>query len=262
MNRQNQSGPRIYLISRPVLDLDECLEFLLDRRLSWKKSEDASDPENIVEICGRVCYLSFSEDTSLIRHPNAKFLRNLIDKGHESVLEHANWTFIIDGVSRAFTHQLVRHRIGFSFSQLSQQYHEESEANFLPPAGLPDDVRHEWEEAVAKSLKAYRDILAYSSNNGKQEQTLSNRERSRFIRTAARSVLPNATETAIAVTGNARAWRHFLNIRGAIEGDVEMRLVSAELFKRLSAEAPSLFADFELVPPGKDEWPMVVKTEN
>jgi thymidylate synthase (FAD) len=82
------------------------------------------------------------------------------------------------------------------------------------------------------------DLLEQTDGNGK--------ERSRSIRSATRSVLPNATETKIVVTANARALRHFLKLRGSIEGDSEMRIVSAELLKILRAEAPNLFSDFSM----------------
>ena len=72
------------------------------------------------------------------------------------------------------------------------------------------------------------------------------KERSRSIRSTARSVLPNATESKIVVTANARALRHFLKVRGSIEGDSEMRIVSAELLKNLRLEAPNLFTDFSM----------------
>ncbi len=258
MSGSNPTEPRIYLIARPALDLDAFFAFLSDRGLDWRPSDDAGDAEHTVEVCGRLCYLSFTDDTSRIRFPNAAYVRNLIDKGHESVLEHATWTFIIDRVSRAFTHQLVRHRIGFAYSQLSQQYHDEREAEFVEPAGLSGDAKATWKSAVAQSLDAYRRILAASADSADADGREMDAEHRRLVRSAARSVLPNATATAIAVTANARALRHFLSLRGATLGDVEMRLVSARLLEHLQSEAAALFADFHLET-ADDGWPLVTQ---
>jgi len=113
---------------------EEILQFLDDQKLVWREQTAASPAERLVEFAGRICYLSFGDRQH--RKTNKDYIENLIAADHGSVLEHSNWSFILSGVSRAFTHQLVRHRVGFSFSQLSQQYHDETEAEFVEPAGL------------------------------------------------------------------------------------------------------------------------------
>ena len=213
--------PRLYILLRPSFEIEAANQFLADRSLSWADSPGASAAERLVEFCGRVCYMSFRNDTNTIRHPNDSYIRNLIASGHGSVLEHISWSFLIDGVSRAFTHQLVRHRVGFAFSQLSQQYHDESEVGFVPPAGLPSDAQKAWNDATEALRVAYRSLMDSAPPNN-----LSKREALRHRRSAARSLLPNSTETAIAVTANARALRHFFEVRGTIEGDYEMRAVA------------------------------------
>lgn len=246
--------PRIYLIARPSIDYEAIQKFLSDRKVSWLPTDEASDSEHLVEVSGRICYMSFSRETDKIRYPNMEYVRNLIRKGHESVLEHATWSFIIDGVSRGFTHQLVRHRVGFSYSQLSQQYHDESDANFVSPQGLSPNERAIWQDAMEKALETYHALLRSCDI---ADMSFEARRR---LRTAARSVLPNATETTIAVTANARAIRHFLKIRGSIVGDIEMRLVSAEILRLVASDAPSLFSDFESEIL-EDGWPIVVQSE-
>lgn len=249
------SHPRIYLIGRPTINVEEVAKFLQDRSLAWPRTEGASEAAELVEVAGRLCYLSFQEDRSLTTQPNRQYIQNLIRKGHESVLEHASWTFVIDRVSRAFTHQLVRHRIGFSYSQLSQQYHEDTDAHFVMPEGISDhpELCDRWTKAMREAQRCYREFLGVLKDTAP-----SGREEMRKLRSAARSVLPNAVETAVAVTANARAWRHFFDLRGAIEGDSEMRLVSVALFEILSDDAPELFADYELAPT-KDGIGSVVK---
>jgi thymidylate synthase (FAD) len=173
---------------------------------------------------------------------NAEYIQNLVEQGHESVLEHASWTFLLTGVSRSFSHQFVRHRVGFSFSQLSQQYLDQSDADFVVPFGLDrfPEALAAWERAVELSRKAYNEILKTDS------EISGSKERLRAIRSAARSILPNATATSIAFTANARALRHFLNVRGATLGDLEMRVVAGLILEVLRQEAPAVVADFDV----------------
>ncbi len=206
--------PKIHLISRPRFDVETFLSFLKEESTEWARSPRATEVEEIVEIAGRICYMSFGEKQSPRR--NGDYIHNLIKQGHESVLEHVGWTFLIAGVSRAFTHQLVRHRVGFAFSQLSQQYHEETSATFVEPAHLRQSPQalKAWRKAVEVSQESYKVILdSLAGLEGTQNLELSKKEFKRAIRSAARSVLPNATETKIVVTANARALRHFFEIK-------------------------------------------------
>jgi thymidylate synthase (FAD) len=237
--------PRIYLIGRSHFHIEGFLSFLQKEDTEWHRTPGATELEEVVEVSGRVCYMSFGDKQS--PRSNADYIANLISQGHESVLEHVSWTFLLVGVSRAFTHQLVRHRVGFSFSQLSQQYYEETAATFVEPAHLQKSPKalEAWNKAVAVSQESYRTILdSLKELNGTPGLDLQQKEFKRAIRSAARSVLPNATETKIVITANARSLRYFFKVRGSIPGDVEMREVAAALFKSVQSEAPSLFADF------------------
>lgn len=237
--------PKIYLIGRSQFRAEHFVTFLQSEATQWHRTSGATEPEEIVEVAGRVCYMSFGEKQS--PRSNGEYIRNLIEQGHESVLEHVTWTFLLTGVSRAFTHQLVRHRVGFAFSQLSQQYHEENAATFIEPAHLkrsPAAIKA-WRDAIAVSQEAYRTILdSLKELNGTPGLDLQQKEFKRAIRSAARSVLPNATETKLVMTVNARALRYFFKVRGSIPGDLEMRQVAAALFDIVTADAPSLFSDF------------------
>ena len=138
------------------------------------------------------------------------------------MLEHGTATFYLTGVSRSFTHELVRHR-HFSYSQLSQRYVPERDAAMVEPDVIADDpeLHKLFVEATEASVRAYNELLAglerrfADGPNG----TL----RRKQARQAARAVLPNATETRIVVTGNYRAWRHFIAMRATEHADVEIR---------------------------------------
>jgi thymidylate synthase (FAD) len=175
---------------------------------------------------------------------NAAYIGHLLEVGHGSVLEHAVFNVIITGVSRSFTHELIRHRAGFGYSQLSQRFVDESQCAFVEPEAIATDpeLHAVWLDAVHHAQEAYRrlaDGLAARFAHI-EDRTL----RRKKAREAARSVLPNATETRIFVTANARALRHFIEMRGDQAADVEIRKVAIALLERLREEAPNLFGDY------------------
>lgn len=235
------------IIGRCHFDSDVFARFLRSQRLSWKRSPGATAGDELIEAAGRICYMSFGRKQS--PKTNRQYIEHLIKMGHESVLEHVSWTFLLTGVSRGFSHQLVRHRVGFSFSQLSQQYHDETEAQFVEPSAVAvcAKARKAWNKSISLSKKAYDQILrSLASLEYSVAPSADKREIMRALRSAARSVLPNATETKIVVTANARALRYFFRIRGSIPGDEEMRTVAAALLKEVRPEAPSIFFDFQI----------------
>jgi len=238
-------GPELYLLSRPQLDSAGFSEFLNDEFITWRRTPQATDAENLVEFAGRICYMSFGQFQS--PKTNEQYIQHLISQGHESVLEHASWSFLLKGVSRAFSHQMVRHRIGFSFSQLSQQYHDESDAKFVVPEEIKSNPKamELWLQLIEEVRDGYQTMANRLQSEG--EGQLSPKEARRALRSAARSVLPNATETKIVFSANARSLRHFLTMRGAIVGDLEMRIVSDRIYALMMVEAPVILSDFERI---------------
>lgn len=234
----------IECLSRPNFDINAFVSFLSSNGLEWVKDSNNTQGEELIEAAGRICYMSFGKQRQSGRN-NREYVKNLINQGHESVLEHISWTFLITGVSRAFTHQLVRHRVGFSYSQLSQQYHDESEAAFVIPPAISSSkaATAEWLTTIESSLELYQKLIKQVELENHLNSD-SKKEKLRDLRSACRSVLPNATETKIVVTANARALRHFFKMRGALEGDWEMRAVSCLLYKIVTKDAPAAFQDF------------------
>ena len=245
-------SPNIYLIAASTLR-NGINSFLQDSDRDWIQTHTARDAEQVIEFAGRICYMAFGEGNQSSRS-NAEYILNLIASGHESVLEHVSWTLLFTGVSRALSHQLTRHRTGIAFSQLSQQYHDESNAEFVEPVGLSADPHalEAWHQAMKRAVASYRLLLR--SNIDLPEA--SRKEQRRALRSAARSVLPNATATAIVVTANAREWRHILRVRGATPGDLEMRQVFSLVHAILADDAPAVFADF-VSGVADDGWPAV-----
>jgi thymidylate synthase (FAD) len=239
---------RVHVVGRPQFDVEEFLAFLDEAQMNWFRSPSAKEAEELVEAAGRVCYMSFGAAQS--HRNNAEYIQNLIAMGHESVLEHVNWSFVISRLTRSLSHQLVRHRVGFAFSQLSQQYHDELDAKFAMPTEIAEhpEAAEAWTEVVNTAKEAYEKILRVLGESRQISGTAENkRENRRAIRSAARSVLPSCTETTVFMTANARALRHFFTVRGSIPGDREMRELAVEVFNAVTREAPSMFFDFEVV---------------
>jgi thymidylate synthase (FAD) len=248
---------KVYLVATSAFDAESFLQFVDARMESevpgekseghWRRTATATQAEELVEAAGRICYMSFGCGQS--PRDNREYIRRLIQMGHESVLEHVSWTFVVTGVSRALTHQLVRHRVGFAFSQLSQQYHEERGPDLVEPPLLRQfpKAHAAWQHAVTAATEAYVDILnEVNQSDPNCVPELDLKEIHRLVRSTARSVLPNATATTIMVTANARSLRYFLKVRGSIPGDEEMRCLAAELLRILRNEAPAIVSDFDL----------------
>jgi thymidylate synthase (FAD) len=207
-------------------------------------STDADGGQALAEFAGRACYQSWSKPNPATA-TNAGYLRHILEVGHLSVLEHGSVTFYLTGVSRSFTHELIRHR-HLSYSQLSQRYVPERDAAMIEPDVIAEDpeLHKRFVEATQASVAAYNDLLEGLQRKfaGAASGTL----RRKQARQAARAVLPNATETRIVVTGNYRAWRHFVAMRATEHADVEIRQVAVECLRQLQRVAPHVFGDFTI----------------
>ncbi|HEX5520056.1 MAG TPA: FAD-dependent thymidylate synthase [Longimicrobiaceae bacterium] len=237
--------PRVTLIARQ--------QFVYPEHIRWQSDSEVAG-EIVAEFAGRLCYLSFGEDAGLEgghktirgRTSNEAYLANILDVKHGSVLEHAVWSLLIEGVSRSLTHELVRHRAGMAYSQLSQRYVDESGIGFVLPPEIDEDsdAFDVWKQACEQSLAAYGALLADVSDAIGEGGSATMRKKR--ARQAARAVLPNSAETKIVVTGNARAWRHFVEMRGSASADVEIRRLAVAVLRALQQEAPHLFGDMRI----------------
>ena len=236
--------PTVYLTGRQTVDASEVDRFLADHGVSWQTDTEVAG-EHLAEIAGRLCYMSFAKPRP---GGNQVYLGHILEVGHGSVLEHAAWNFVFSGVSRSLTHELVRHRAGFGFSQLSQRYVDESVAEYVEPdviAGDPE-LHALWLDAIAHAHQAYMKLVEKLAAHYQDEQDRTLRRK--LARQAARSVLPNATETKIFVTANARALRHFIEMRASPHAEVEIRKLAVQVLRIMQQEAPNLFSDYQLTP--------------
>jgi len=231
----NYTEPVVTLIARPV--------FLEPDHLRVRWLGESTDGERLAEFAGRLCYMSQKNPANRVTR---EYLENIKKQGHGSVLEHANYSLLLEGVSRSLTHELVRHRAGFAYSQLSQRYVDESEANFvIPPAIVGDEaLEQEWREQIEEAQKSYVRLVEHLME--RYGWVGDKVHRRKLAREAARSVLPNATEVKIVVSGNARAWRTMLELRCGEGAELEIRRMAIAVLRVLQKEAGALFSDFEV----------------
>ncbi len=184
------------------------------------------DPERVVARAARVCY-SFSPPQEVSIEEARRLIRELISRGHHSVLEHASFTFLIQGLSRIASHQLVRHRIA-SYSQQSQRYADLTKASFVTPPLIDEnpEALEIFQEVVKTSLKAYNKLVELG-----------------VPREDARFVLPQAVKTNLVFTANARELQHFFSLRLCNRAQWEIRELAFRMLKIVKEIAPSIFEE-------------------
>ena len=227
--------PKVTLIARPQFVEPEHLP------VAWKG--DASDGERLAEFAGRLCYMSQHNPA---QRTTADYLENIKRQRHGSVLEHASYSILIEGVSRSLTHELVRHRAGTAMSQLSQRYVDESDASFVVPPAIVGDAELEaaWRTQIEGAQRAYVALVERLMERYRWVDDKVHRRK--MAREAARGVLPNSTETKIVFTANARAWRAILEMRGSEAAELEIRRLAVALVRLLQDAAPAFFSDFSI----------------
>jgi thymidylate synthase (FAD) len=187
------------------------------------------EPEKVIAVAARLCYSPVGVDKledELSDEDVEKLVRFVIKSGHHSTVEHAHFTFAVEGVSRALTHQLVRHRVA-SYNQQSQRYVKLKE-NFeyiTPPAIEKDKISKEkYDSLISRIHSLYMDML----EGGIEPED-------------ARYILPNASETKIIVSMNARELLHFFTVRCCNRAQWEIRELATQMLKMVKKVAPVVF---------------------
>jgi thymidylate synthase (FAD) len=193
------------------------------------------DAQELIEQAGRTCYLSFERMTDSTA---SSFIRNTLKREHLSILEHASASFRISGVSRAFTHQLVRHRIA-SFSQQSQRYVNEDNFDYILPPSIEENP---------EALQLYREYMDHTKDLYAQLRKMS------ILKEDARFILPNAINTEIVFSANFRELRHFFELRTEKHAQWEIRRAAVIMLKIMKEKAPDVFADFVI---NESDWTTV-----
>lgn len=257
-------NPDVTVIGQTQFDLDGFEQWMLLNGLAdhqtahfdsplhalWSDITDDYALERMVEFGGRHCYRSWMKGRS-----RADYVRNIIEMGHGSVLEHSTLNLAIQGVSRSLSHEMVRHRVGVAISQESQRYVEASDIQFVVPplvaflsggqfsteSSLIKDFASECEDArLSYSLLQEQLVERVKAQSpGVKSLTLIKKRANE----AARAYLPNAAETRLLWTPNLRLLRHFLWLRGGEGADLEIRRLAVALLDVAQQRAPTTFED-------------------
>lgn len=255
--------PSVYMVGKSSVNPDEWYRFAKDNGVSPIMGDGGeaslrSEAEWLSECGGRLCYWSFDQPRP---GGNAAYLDRIKEQKHGSVIEHASYNFIFTGVSRSLTHELVRHRAGWAYSQLSQRYVDESDCAFVKPVAIPHDeneyIYRRWLTFCLESLSEYKNMIGHMQwemSNIKPDAVMekymippdaSKTDIRKYLRQTARSVLPNCTETKIMATANCRAIRHFLEQRGGLGAEPEIRRLAGYVLDIVKADSPSIFGDYQ-----------------
>ena len=202
--------------------------------------------ENVIASSGRLCYSKVGVNELLQKHSkedNERFIKMLADMGHHSPLEHVSFTFAVEGVSRALTHQLVRHRIA-SYSQQSQRYVnlDKTFDYIMPPSIEKNEVTTTVFENAMKDIKRYYNYLVDSLEESYISNGMNKREANKKAIEDARYVLPNACETKIVFTMNVRTLLHFFEKRCCSRAQWEIRNLANEMLRQCKEISPILFS--------------------
>lgn len=215
--------------------------------------EHTPDPERLAATAAKLCYSS--SDIGSLREGLTDdkiegFIDMLVSIGHESVMEHVSFTFGIEGISRACSHQLVRHRIA-SYSQKSQRYVNEDGFEFITPPDIEADVeaKAEFDSAIYTISETYDRLVDILTKNhaekfmaeGMDEKSALSKAK-KLANEDARFILPNACETKIVVTMNVRSLFNFFRHRCCNRAQWEIRAIANEMLKLCLEAAPHIFA--------------------
>jgi thymidylate synthase (FAD) len=242
--------PRVFLIARPSVDLEGMRGYLsdvggaswLDGRLS-EAGDDLNAGQLLVEFAGRACYRSWepglNPNVTQVRSDQRDYFANILRSAHGSVLEHATYAFALRNVSRAFTHELVRHRAGSAFSQESLRYVRLTDIGFRVPPAL--EPLRERVLAIVEQLDEFQlDAARELGIDGEGVPFQVKKE----VTSALRRLAPIGLSTDIVWSANVRTLRHVIEMRTDAAAEEELRLVFDQVARAMIAEAPALFQDF------------------
>lgn len=245
--------PTARLIGYPSIDMTVMSEYLnhvggnawLDRIKPLIPAE-VSEAEALMEFAGKLCYRAWepglNPNVTKVRTDSAEYLSNIVSSLHGSVTEHAFYVFAFSDVSRVFTHELVRHRVGTSISQESMRYVRlDSMPMWMPDWAKEDSELMARAAEMVDNMEVFQNWMAehFDLDNGK------NFEYKKHMTSFMRRFAPEGIATTIVWGANVRTLRHVIELRTALGAEEEIRLVFDQVAKTMQEECPKLFADFE-----------------
>lgn len=241
--------PEVYLIAESKLDFHEVGKMLeslggntAENWFSKTKDTSKSEGELLTEVAGRICYKSFgvglNPNVTKIRENSQDYIDNTLSKGDGSIFEHATCTFAFLNVSRIFTHELVRHRVGVAISQESLRYVRPSKMRFW----LPPDLKEKKDDVKAAVEQIEQNYRRLEQSYAWDDMNFDSKKR---ITSALRRVIPDGIATSIVWSANHRTIRHVITMRTAESAEVEIRFVFDKVAKMMKDRFPLIYRDFE-----------------
>lgn len=250
-------APGVVLISRPQVEIGGMRGFLegYDPELGFTDYLDdpteLSGGARLSKTAGQVCYSSFGPKRT--RNEKAqRYFDNLSSSGHGSVYEHASFSFLLYGISRSNTHEIIRHRAGTAYSQLSQRFVSGKVLRFVerPEYQEHPALHKRFCERIDHLAREYdevaEELLALQGEGDERLGGEKRTDRRKRVQQTARSVLPNEAETTMVMSANVRAWRHVIEMRTDPHAESEIRNLFTRIFLCLRLAEPQLFGDYEL----------------
>lgn len=243
--------PQVYLIAAPALDYEEIEEYLKEvGGESWLERiyRESDDPQNLVEFAGRFCYRSWepglNPNVTRIRTDQGDYLENILSSAHGSVLEHAQFTFALHNVSRVFTHEQVRHRVGTAISQESLRFVRLDDLPmWFPEWAQEDEELHQRALALVDQMEEFQGWMA--DHFGLDEEGVpfaEKKAKTSFMRRFA----PEGVATGMVWSANIRTLRHTIESRTAKGAEEEIRIIFDRIGRIMQQECPLLFGDYEV----------------
>lgn len=246
-------APKVTLLARPEIfevGMAEWLERLGAKNYNWNKTQSAA--ENMVMAFAKRCYMSFepglNPNVQKVREEIAEYLDNILASGHGSVLEHAYFSFGIEGVSRVFTGEMNRHRAGMAISEGSMRFISFEDLGLVittsmeePKDAFDEHVNHFLDSSFHADERAYQGLMGAMRLDGYDDLPMA---RKKELTSKARRAIGMGISTGGIWTGNVRALRHICELRGTKYAEEEILEVSQQILKIMMVQCPNLFGDF------------------
>ncbi len=240
--------PKVFLIGETKIINEELENFLNYIGAQGWQTNALTDSEKLIEVMGRLCYKSFkpglNPNVLKVREGNDLYLKNIIESGHGSVLEHASLNFIFVNVSRVFTHELVRHRVGVAISQESLRYVRVNDLGQWLPTVIREDEKVI--EIFSKTFKDLEELQKELSDYFGLDKEDKNFHYKKTVTSALRRILPMGLATNIGWSANFRTLRWLLELRTNPAAEEEIRLVFSKVGEIVLKRYPNIFFDFEI----------------
>lgn len=249
--------PKVYIVAYTTADKVGMSDYLasVDPMLAYwpyeveRNSDNNDDIAELTEFMGRLCYRSWAPglnpNVTKIRESQEAYIKNIIDVNHGSVLEHGVISFVFANVSRVFTHELCRHRVGVAISQESMRYVRLTDIPFWKPTAInqsSDDIKDEFEDDSQSLLLAMETFQQKWSNKLELNNAISF-DYKKQMTSALRRWSPQGVATVIGWSCNIRELRHVIKMRTSASAEEEIRLVFDEVAQQVIARWPAMFKD-------------------